>query len=116
MPGSSGTWGNTMINPEEIITLEDLRDELIKGKSALLRASFDTFDSNGNIKDSLRIEESENTIRFLKNKGAKNIIILTYAGRPEKVPVTDPKTGENGRYNGLLYDKRLNLRPLADFL
>lgn len=105
-----------MADLEEIATLDRADPSLIRGASVLLRTSFDAFDERGNIKDGLRIETTEPTIRMLKEKGAERIIILTYAGRPEKNPAKEPKVGDNARYNGVLYDKRLSLRPTADFL
>ncbi|MBI4018237.1 MAG: phosphoglycerate kinase [Candidatus Aenigmarchaeota archaeon] len=105
-----------MVNFDELAALDELDAQHIAGRSVLLRTSFDAFDEHGNIKDGLRIETAEGTIKTLKQKGAKRIIILTYAGRPEKAPVKEPKIGENARYNGLLYDRRLSLRPEADYL
>ncbi len=101
---------------ENISTVEDLDSMHVTGQTVLLRASFDAFDDHGNIKDGLRIETTEDSIRMLKGKGASRIIILTYAGRPEKNPAKEPKIGDNSRYNGVLYDRRLSLRPTADFL
>lgn len=99
------------MNLDDIACLDDITDE-IKGHSVLLRVSFDAFDKSGNLKDGLRIEASESTIQFLRQKGAKRIVLLTYAGRPER----GIKSDENARYSGTLYDKRLSLRPAADFL
>ncbi len=104
------------MDSESVATVEDLDGRHVQGQTVLLRTSFDAFDDYGNIKDGLRIEAAESTIRMLKNKGANRIVILTYAGRPEKTPAKEPKIGENARYNGMLYDKRLSLRPTADFL
>ncbi len=104
-----------IIDLDDIACLDDVSDE-IKEQPVLLRTSFDAFDEHGNIKDGLRIETAENTIRMLKQKGAKRVIILTYAGRPEKTPAKEPKLGDNARYNGVLYDRRMCLRPTADFL
>ncbi len=105
-----------MTDSKEIATVADLDSGHIDSQTVLLRTSFDAFDEHGNIKDCLRIETSENTIRMLKQKGMKRAIILTYAGRPERTPAKEPKIGDNARYNGVLYDKRLSLRPTADFL
>lgn len=100
----------------EIATVADLGDAQVRAQPVLLRASFDAFDDSGSIKDGLRIESAEATIRMLKEKGAQRIIVLSYAGRPERTPAKKLKTGENARYNGVLYDLRLSLRPAADFL
>ncbi len=101
------------MNLNDIADVSDLDSNLVKGQNVLLRVSFDAFDSQGNIKDSVRIEAAERTIRILKQKGAKNIILLTYAGRPDK---NAEKIGENAKFSGKLYDKRFSVRPAADFL
>ncbi|MBI4014368.1 MAG: phosphoglycerate kinase [Candidatus Aenigmarchaeota archaeon] len=80
----------------EIASVADLQE--VRGKNALVRVSFDAFDKDGTIKDSLRLEASEGTIRTLKEKGARRIILLSYAGRPDG------------------FDPSLSLRPVADFL
>jgi len=82
----------------ELMCVDDLKEEQVRGKNALVRVSFDAFDKEGNIQDSLRIEASEGTIRALKNVGAKRIILMCYAGRPEG------------------YDPSLSMRPAANFL
>ena len=102
------------MNLEEIACVNDLDESLVKGQTVLLRVSFDAFDDKGNIEDGLRIEAAEGTLKVLKQKGAKNIILLTYAGRPDKNDAG--KIGENSKFKGKLYDKRLSVRPAADFL
>lgn len=82
----------------ELASVEDLAEKQVRGRNVLVRVSFDAFDKEGYIKDSLRIEASEKTIRILKEKGAKRIILLSYAGRPDG------------------YDPALSMRPAADFL
>ena len=82
----------------ELMCVDDLKDQQIRGKNAIVRVSFDAFDKEGNIQDSLRIEASEGTIRALKKLGAKRIILMCYAGRPEG------------------YDPSLSMRPAANFL
>ncbi|MBI4018775.1 MAG: phosphoglycerate kinase [Candidatus Aenigmarchaeota archaeon] len=82
----------------ELMCVDDLKEHQVKGKNALVRVSFDAFDKEGNIQDSLRIEASEGTIRTLKKLGAKRIILMCYAGRPEG------------------YDASLSMRPAANFL
>lgn len=82
----------------EIASVSDLKEQEVRGKNALVRVSFDAFDKDGTIKDSLRLEASEGTIRVLKEKGARRIILMSYAGRPDG------------------FDPSLSLRPVADFL
>jgi phosphoglycerate kinase len=79
-------------------TVEDLREEQVRGKNVLVRVSFDVFGNRGDILDSLRLETVADTIKILKEKGAKKIILMCYAGRPEE------------------YDVSLSLKPTADFL
>ncbi len=102
------------MNLKEIADVGDLDESLVKGQVVLVRVSFDAFDERGNIEDGLRIEAAGRTLKVLKQKGAKNIILLTYAGRPDKNTVD--KIGENARFIGKLYDKRLSVRPAADYL
>lgn len=65
----------------EIKTLNDLKE--IKGKKILLRVDFNVpLKENGEIQDDTRIKESLKTINFLKNKGAK-LIIMSHLGRPD---------------------------------
>lgn len=65
----------------EIRTLKDLKE--IKGKKILLRVDFNVpLKENGAIQDDTRIKESLETINFLKNKGAK-LIIMSHLGRPD---------------------------------
>ncbi len=87
-----------MAHWDNLACVEDLKEDQVRGRNVLVRVSFDAFDKEGYIKDGLRIEASENTIRTLKKKGAKRIILLSYAGRPDG------------------YDPALSLRPAADFL
>ncbi len=82
----------------KIASVADLNEQEVRGKNALVRVSFDAFDKDGTIKDSLRLEASEGTIRALKKKGARRIILMSYAGRPDG------------------FDPSLSLRPVADFL
>ena len=79
-------------------TVEDLTEEEVKDKDVIVRVSFDAFNSDGYINDSLRIEAAENTIKILKQKGARRIILISYSGRPKS------------------YDPLLSLRPASDFL
>src|SRR3989344_7362792 len=82
----------------KIASVADLNEQEVRGKNALVRVSFDAFDKDRTIKDSLRLEASEGTIRALKKKGARRIILMSYAGRPDG------------------FDPSLSLRPVADFL
>ncbi len=64
-----------------IKTLQDIKD--IKGKKILLRVDFNVpLKENGEIQDDTRIVESLKTINYLKDKGAK-LIIMSHLGRPD---------------------------------
>lgn len=64
-----------------IKTLKDLKE--IKGKKILLRVDFNVpLTEDGKVQDDTRIVESLETIKLLKDKGAK-IIIVSHLGRPD---------------------------------
>ena len=64
-----------------MMTLQDLATQEIKNKVVLLRTDYNVPLSNGVIQDDTRIKASLPTIQFLKEKGAK-ILILSHLGRP----------------------------------
>lgn len=65
----------------KISTLEQIRN--LKGKKVLLRVDFNVpTEKNGKITDDTRIKEALPTIKFLKQKKAK-IIIISHLGRPD---------------------------------
>lgn len=77
-------------------TVEDLD---VKGKKVLVRADFNVpMDKEGNITDDRRIREALPTINYLKNKGAK-VILMSHLGRPK------------GKFN-----PEFSLKPVAERL
>lgn len=77
-------------------TVEDLD---VKGKKILVRADFNVpMDKEGNITDDRRIREALPTINYLKNKGAK-VILMSHLGRPK------------GKFN-----PEFSLKPVAERL
>ncbi|MDD5098624.1 MAG: phosphoglycerate kinase [Candidatus Pacebacteria bacterium] len=75
--------------------MNNLRNVNLKGKRVLVRCDFNVpLDSKGNITDDFRIRKTIPTIEYLRNSGAR-IILLSHLGQP------------NGR------DLRFSLRPTA---
>ena len=66
------------------ITDVDFSDRIV-----LLRADYNVPLKNGKIQDSMRIEASLETIRYILNNGAKQLIIMSHLGRPEGKVVQD---------------------------
>jgi phosphoglycerate kinase len=78
-------------------TIEDIE---VKGKRVLVRCDFNVpQDSEGNITDDIRIRGALPTIKYLKEHGAKTIL-MSHLGRPK---------GEG-------YEKKYSLKPVADRL
>lgn len=78
-------------------TIEDIE---VKGKKVLVRCDFNVpQDSEGNITDDIRIRGALPTIKYLKEHGAKTIL-MSHLGRPK---------GEG-------YEKKYSLKPVADRL
>lgn len=55
---------------------------LIQGKRVLVRADFNVPVKDGKVADPTRITETMETINFLRDNGAKSIIMMSHFGRP----------------------------------
>lgn len=75
-----------------------VRDIKFKGQTVLVRVDYNVPIKDGKITDDLRIRASLPTLEFLRQGGAKKIVLISHLGRPE------------GR------DKSLSLRPVAEAL
>lgn len=75
-----------------------IRDVKFKNQTILLRVDYNVPLKDGKIANDLRIRASLPTIEFLRENGAKKIIIISHLGRPE------------GK------DKSLSLKPVAEAL
>jgi len=63
--------------------MKTLNQAEIKDKTVLLRADYNiTLDLNGKIIDDIKIISTLPTIKYLKDQGAKKIIIISHFGRP----------------------------------
>ncbi len=75
-----------------------VRDIKFKGQTVLVRVDYNVPIKDGKITDDLRIRASLPTLEFLRQGGAKKIVLISHLGRPE------------GR------DKSLSLKPVAEAL
>jgi len=79
--------------------LKTIREVNVKNKTVLVRADFNVpISEDGEALSDLRIRAVVPTLEFLREKGAKKIVIISHLGRPE------------GR------DKKLSLKPVAEVL
>ncbi|MBR3386557.1 phosphoglycerate kinase [Candidatus Saccharibacteria bacterium] len=78
--------------------MKTIKDIDIKDKVILLRADYNVPMQNGEVTSDLRIRASLPTLNYLRDHGAKKIVIISHLGRP----------------NGI--DPALSLKPVADIL
>ncbi|MFH1440888.1 MAG: phosphoglycerate kinase [Candidatus Omnitrophota bacterium] len=61
-----------------------IKDIDLKGKKVLMRADFNVpLDANLNITDDIRIAATLPTIKYILEKGAKKLILMSHLGRPD---------------------------------
>ena len=63
--------------------MKTIRDIDVKGKTILVRVDYNVPMENGEISSDFRIRASLPTIEFLREQGAKKIVLISHLGRPE---------------------------------
>ena len=82
--------------------MRHLTPEIVKNKRVLMRVDFNVdIDETGKIIDDFRIQRTLPTIKFLKEKSAEKIILISHLGQPEKKDFGTEK---------------FTLKPIADYL
>ncbi|MDX1957632.1 MAG: phosphoglycerate kinase [Leptospiraceae bacterium] len=66
------------------ISKKTIRDVEVKGKRVLMRVDFNVPIKNGVIQDETRIVASLPSIKYLLEKGAKSIVLMSHLGDPKK--------------------------------
>ena len=78
--------------------MKTIRDINVKNKVVLVRVDYNVPCEDGKVTSDLRVRASLPTLNYLREHGAKKIILISHLGRPE------------GR------DKSLSLAPVAQVL
>ena len=79
-------------------SMKTIRGVNVKNKTVLVRVDYNVPIKNGKVANNLRIKASLPTLEYLREAGAKKIILISHLGRPD------------GR------DKSLSLAPVAEEL
>ena len=75
--------------------MKTIRDINVKDKIILVRTDYNVPLKNGQVENDLRIRASLPTLQYLRDHGAKKIILISHLGRPDGI------------------DSNLSLKPIA---
>lgn len=98
--------------------MRHLTPSVVKGKRVLMRVDFNVeIDNKGQIVDDFRIQKILPTLRFLQDYGAKNIILISHFGQPEKQDYWTEKFSLRPVFNYLssIFQDKINFCALKDF-
>ncbi len=65
------------------MNLKTIRDIDVKDKTVIVRTDYNVPLNNGQVASDLRIRESLPTINYLRENGAKRIVLISHLGRPD---------------------------------
>ena len=98
--------------------VRNLRDADVSGKRVLVRCDFDVPLKNGVVVDDTRLKAAIPTINFLKERGAKEIILIGHAGRPDgkvveelRIAPIEKKLSELIDMSGVVVKENLRFDP-----
>src|SRR5512137_2341316 len=85
------------------ITKRTVRDIALAGKRVIMRVDFNVPLKNGVIQDDTRIKAALPTIKYVLEKGAKSLVLMSHLGDPKK---DAKKAKEKAEKDGKAFDEK----------